>query len=57
MYGEALYKNFCINNQLYPGSVPGSTWNLLNKKLPTEKLSTVEENSDNSPIGGSKSDV
>ena len=53
MYGEGLCKNFYINNQFYPGSVPRGTWNFFGDKVPTAEWRTIEENSDNSQSGGS----
>ena len=53
MYGEGLCKNFYINNQFYPGSVPRGTWNFFGDKVPTAEWRIIEENSDNSHIGGS----
>lgn len=53
MYGEGLCQNFYINNQFYPGSVPGGTWDFSPEKVPTAEWRKIEENSDNSHIGGS----
>ena len=53
MYGEGLYQNFYINNQFYPSSVPRGTWDFSPEKVPTAEWRKIEENSDNSQIGGS----
>ena len=53
MYGEGLCQNFYINNQFYPGSVPRGTWDFSREKVPTADWRMIEENSDNSQIGGS----
>ena len=53
MYGEGLYKNFYINNQFYPGSVPRGTWNFFGNKVPPAEWRTIEEDNDNSEFGGS----
>ena len=53
MYGESLCQNFYINNQFYPGSDPSGTWDFSSEKVPTAEWREIEENSDNSQIGGS----
>ena len=52
MYGEGLSENVYINNQFYPGSVQGGTWDFSKGKVPPAEWRTIEENSDNSHIGG-----
>ena len=53
MYGEGLSENVYINKQFYPGSVQGGTWDFSKRKVPPAEWRTIEENSDNSHIGGS----
>ena len=53
MYGEGLCQNFYINNQFYPGSTPSGTWDFSSEKVPTAEWRMIEENGDNSHIGGS----
>ena len=53
MYGEGLCQNFYINKQFYPGSVPRGTWDFSFEKVPTAEWRNIEENSDDSHIGGS----
>ena len=55
MYGESLCENPYMNNEFYPGSVPGGTWNFSKEKVPTGEWRVIEEDSDNSHIGGSVS--
>ena len=53
MYGEGLCQDFYINKQFYPSSVPGGTWNFSPKKVPRAEWRKIEENSDDSQLGGS----
>ena len=53
MYGEGLCKNFYINKQFYPGSVRRGTWDFSPEKVPRAEWRKIEENSDDSHIGGS----
>ena len=53
MYGEGLCKNFYINKQFYPGSVPRGTWDFSPEKVPRAEWRKIEENSDDSHFGGS----
>ena len=53
MYGEGLCQNYYMNDEFYPGSAPGGTWDFSKKKVPTGEWRMIEENNDNPHIGGS----
>ena len=53
MYGEGLSQNYYMNDEFYPGSAPGGTWDFSKNNVPTGEWRTIEENNDNSHISGS----